>query len=368
MSPVKFIHIDYGTKGNAGLYLLQILKAYSGPIPVDAYVHSEFPRRVAHARVIRIFDHFSRFIPWKIARQVYKCLDIYVCFAWLAIIILLRLRKQRIFVFVQFFQSFHAYEWLFRRISSHCTLIVVVHDAVELIHNYPALIMSPRDDILRHAHFLLVHGAESVKKLSYLSKPIFQIPFPLMTDEGTSNVPAYKADGIVRFLFIGHIRIEKGIDALVDAWRELPNEILKSASLTIAGTYNSDLNIDFDSLKNCELIFDYLSDSRFVELINDSHYVVLPYRGGTNSGVLSVATAMNRPCITTRIPLFSESIFFEEGLAVDELSSLSELLASIVKNNLKDYNTYLNNIVCKRIEYNSNFINKLNEFYGNIIK
>lgn len=368
MSPVKFIHIDYGTKGNAGLYLLQILKAYSGPIPVDAYVHSEFPRRVAHACVLRIFDHLSRFIPWKFAQQVYKCLDIYVCFAWLAMVIILRPRKQRIFVFVQFFQSFHAYEWLFRRINTHCTLIVTVHDAVELSHNYPALIMSSRDDILRHAHFLLVHGAESVKKLNYLSKPIFQIPFPLMTDEGTSNVPAYKADGIVRFLFIGHIRIEKGIDALVDAWRELPKEILKNASLTIAGTYNGELNIDFDSLKNCELIFDYLSDKRFVELINDSHYVVLPYRGGTNSGVLSVAIAMNRPCITTRIPLFSESLFFEERLAVAELSSLSDLLASVVRNDLKDYDIYLKQILINRISSKSKFSKKINDFYNEIIR
>lgn len=368
MNPVKFIHIDYGTKGNAGLYLLQILRAYSGPIPVDAYVHSEFPRQLAHGRVIRIFDHLSRFIPWKFAQQAYKCLDLYVCFAWLAIVIRLRGRKQRLFVFVQFFQSFHAYEWLFRQINRHCTLIVTVHDAVELSHNYPALLMSPRDDIVKHAHILIVHGAESVQKLSYLSKPTFQMPFPLMMDEKGSIASADKAAGIVRFLFIGHIRIEKGIDDLVNVWRNLPEEILKCASLTIAGTYNTNLNIDFSALKNCRLIFDYLDENQFVELISDCHYVVMPYRGGTNSGVLSVATALNRPCITSRIPLFSNSPFFEEQLSFFDLTEFSKLLKTTIMCHSEKYDTYQRSIVAKCIDYQSNFEIRISQIYAELIR
>jgi glycosyltransferase involved in cell wall biosynthesis len=372
MSSVKFIHIDYGTKGNAGLYLLQILKAYSGPIPVDAYVHSEFPRRLANGHVIRIFDRLSRFIPLKFAQMVYKFFDLHVCFAWLAIVIRLRARKQRLFVFVQFYQSFRAYEWLFRRIKRHCTLIVTVHDAIELGHNYPTLIISPRDDILRHAHFLVVHGSESVQTLNYLSKPIFQILFPLMMDEtgfgASSSASEDNSTSVVRFLFIGHFRIEKGLDALINAWRNLPEEILENASLTIAGTYNKDLNIDFNSLINCRLIFDYLNDDQFVELINDCHYVVMPYRGGTNSGVLSVATALNRPCITSRIPLFSNSIFFEEKLSILDLTDLPKLLKTVIMRHPEDYNKYQQNIAAKRIDYKSNFELQINQIYDRLTR
>lgn len=367
MRHTKIIHVDYGTKGNSGFYLAQLLTAYKGSIPIDAYVHLEFPKPDTNARVIRLFGRFTKYIPSGRLRQLYKCLDLYICFAWIIYILRRSEETQRPIVFVQFFQSFHAYKWLFSRIRPYCTLVVTVHDAVELEHSYPAIIMSSRDEILKCAHILLVHGSESINKLSYLGKPIVDIPFPLMTSEVSFKISKVSIGKIVKFLFIGHIRPEKGVDVLIEAWRRIPEEILERATLTIAGTYNQSMGIDFSGLRNCTLMLEYLDDQQFEELIRDCHYVVMPYRGGTNSGVLSIAAAFGRPCITTRIPVFLSSPFNEEQLSVGDLSDFPNLLMKVILSHSDSYQHYLNRNRLRCIEFESNFSRKIQKVYDELI-
>lgn len=367
MSSSKVIHIDYGSSGTAGLYLAQILKAYSGPVQVDAYVHSDFPEISAHARIFRVFDRFSKFIPGDKPRKILKAIDLYLVFCYLIFTLRRASKKHELYVFVQFFQSFHAYKFLFSRLQEYCTLIVTVHDAVELEHDYPSVIMSARDDIISHAHHLLVHNKNSAEKLNYLQKQIVQIPFPLMvSNEAGNGVYLPKGDPI-RFIFIGHIRPEKGIEELVNAWRRLPKNILDQASLTIAGTYNFDLHVSFDDLKSCTVVLDYLDDEEFVKLICSSHYVVLPYRGGTNSGVLSMASALGRPCITTKLPIFTESPFFENLLALECVSKLDELISKTVVEHSEMYEVYLDRNKMRFSLAQSEFRERVSNLYEYII-
>lgn len=364
----KIVHIDYGSNGTAGLYIAQILKAYSGPLRVDAYVHSDFPEVRAHGRIFRIFDRVSKFIPGDKPRKILRAIDLYLVFLYLVFTLKRASKEYELYVFVQFFQSFHAYKFLFSRIRKNCTLIVTVHDAVELEHNYPSIIMSARDDIISHADYLLVHNKSSAEKLSYLQKQIFQIPFPLMVSNETGSAHGLPMGDQVRFLFIGHIRPEKGIDELINAWRRLPQNILNRASLTIAGTYNFDLHVNFEKLKNCTLILDYLDDEEFVRLICSSHYVILPYRGGTNSGVLSMASALGRPCITTNLPIFTESPLFEDLLSLGFVSKLDELLSKTVVEHSEMYEVYLERNKLRYSFAQSEFSEKLSYLYENIIR
>lgn len=363
----KIIHVDYGSSGTAGLYLAQILKAYSGPIPVDAYVHSNFPKINTYGKIFRVFDRLSKFIPGDKPKKMLKAIDLYINFVYLIISLRHASGKYKLYVFVQFFQSFHAYKFLFRGIRKYCTLVVTVHDAIELKHNYPSLIMSSRDEIINLAHYLLVHNADSVSKLIYLGKPIFRIPFPLMTDDDADSIHHPEA-GKVRFLFIGHIRPEKGIDDLISAWKKLPSNILDRACLTIAGTYDSRLKINFEGLVNCTLLFEYLNDEKFVQLISACHYVVLPYRGGTNSGVLSMSAALGRPCITTRLPIFMESPFFEERLSLAPHSDISELISGVVINHSKNYNDYLSANSLRFTRAQSEFRQSISDLYEKIVR
>jgi glycosyltransferase involved in cell wall biosynthesis len=364
----KIIHIDYGSSGTSGLYLAQILNAYPGPIPVDAYVHSNFPKLNVCGEIFRVFDRFSKFLPGDKLQKIFKAIDLYINFILLIILLRQVSKKHKLYVFVQFFQSFHAYQFLFRRIKNYCTLVVTVHDAVELQHNYPSLIMSSRDEIINHAHYLLVHNADSASKLSYLGKRIYQIPFPPMTSDNNADSIELPENGNVRFLFIGHLRPEKGIDDLLAAWKKLSSNILDRAFLTVAGTYSSSLKLNFEGLVNCTLLLEYMNEEKFVQLIRACHYVVLPYRGGTNSGVLSIASALGRPCITTQLPIFLESPFFEELLSLAPHSDMSEFISSVVIEHPQKYNDYLirNSFRFKRAQ--SDFRQSIPDLYEKIVR
>lgn len=366
MKNTKIIHIDYGTKGNSGFYLEQILLNYSGKYSIDAYVHSEYIGEIGKARVIRIFDMLSKYIPWKTGKNIYKLLDIYLAFFIIYVRILAGSSKNNIVLFISLFQSFHAYELFLHLISKHAKIIITVHDAIEHHHGYPKFIMSNRDNILKSADHLIVHGRESIQLLNYLDKPISEIPFPLMKATRTRVVDLKKSRQ-VKFLYIGHIRVEKGVDILVEAWRKYCHTD-NNVTLTIAGTVSCSLDIDFKNLKNCSTIFGYIDDNTFVDLIIDADYVVLPYIGGTNSGVFSVATSLIRPCITSCIPLFTQSPFSIKSLRYSGGGeSLADMLDLTVRNHSQKYSIYQKFLQSQIDSYQKGFKNTLNHVYDQIM-
>ena len=365
MMPQKIIHIDYGTKGNSAYYLEQLLRAYSGVVPVEAFVHKEYVGETHGAKVTRIFEAASRLLPAGFIKNVYKLVDIYVAFFLIYIALRRKSRTDRLYVFISLFQSFHVYKWFLGLISKYAVIVITVHDAVEHKHNYPKIIMCNRDDILSYADAIIVHGRDSCQILSYLGKKTYDLPFPLSTPRFSRKIPSYEH---VKFLYIGHIRAEKGVDILIDAWRDIslcePN-----AYLTIAGTYSGLPAIDFKNLFNVNLLLNYQSDSDFERLILDTDYVVLPYTGGTNSGVLSMSTSYLRPCITSRIPLFTESQFtLDELMYEDGKSGLISVLKRVIGNHGDRYSFYQNMLSEKLDGYLSIFSKELTSKYSDILR
>ena len=346
MKNTKIVHIDYGTKGNAGLYLERILCVPQSEFSVEAYVHNDFQATRSNAKVIRIFDKFSKYIPFNPLKNLYRLVDLYCCFLIIIIRLQLEAKKNSITVFVALFQSFHAYHFLANWLARSMNLVVTVHDATEHKHSYPSLIMCQRDLILQSADHLLVHGPDSVLKLKYLNKPFLMIPFPLMRpDQSRLIMTSPQEPGVTKLLFIGHIRWEKGLDILLEVWRALPPESLKRLQLTIAGTYPKSLAIDFDKLSQVQLILEFIDDIRFEQMIYDTDYVVFPYREGTNSGVLSVAASLGKPCITSSIPLFLESPFFIRELSFATSEELAEILKRCDRESSRTFSERLKRLV-----------------------
>lgn len=354
---IRFIHIDYGSKDTAGLYLAQILRVRNNNYTVEAYVQHDFPLVDVNADICRLFERYTSVFGHGIISKVYKLIDLYLCFSYIILQIRKKSRISETVVVVQFFQSFHAYKYLFKYIRKRCRLVVTVHDAVELKHSYPSWIMSDRDQILSYADTLIVHNKESERRLSYLNHPIEVIPFPLMsptqTERKSLSLRHHQSD-VIEFLFIGHVRAEKGLDVLIQAWKELPTHLLTRAHLTIAGSNDQGLEYGIDGLSQCTIKFGFLNDEEFNDHIVNCHYVVMPYSGGTNSGVLSVATAHGKPCITTDLPIFTESVFFEPDLCIKNDGLLGILSTTIERHNER-YQSYLINISHREDLYNKLF-------------
>ena len=165
-----------------------------------------------------------------------------------------------------------------------------------------------RKKIFKFADYLLVHNMNSAKTLieefDIEKQKIVYHRFPLQDLRKLHKLK--QTDKKYDFLFVGHLRQEKGGELLRDAWIEF-HKAYPNAKLCIAGRNIS--NIDFNSLlsANADLKLEYIDDNAFCNLIQCSNTVVLPYLSGTNSGIVSNVLSLGADVITSNLPMFKEN-------------------------------------------------------------
>ncbi len=114
-------------------------------------------------------------------------------------------------------------------------------------------------------------------------------------------------------LFFGYIRKYKGLDLLIDAF----NEVCKKydfIKLLVAGESYDDINIYKEQIKKLNLENKVIIENKYIA--NEDVYkyysvadlVVLPYRSGTQSGILNVAYGFIKPVLVTDVGGLTESI------------------------------------------------------------
>ena len=245
---------------------------------------------------------------------------------------------------------------LWKRVSG-CRLVITCHDVIPIIedkNSYDKEI-SIKKNIYALADYYLVHTDNSKRELQELfnvtDNQILQHIFPLMdlSKLDDNNPCEVKFD----FLFIGHMRPEKGIDLFVEAWLEF-HKLYPDSRLCIAGNPNY-----FESYlkerenqcanNNIELILGFIKEEDYIKLVKSARCVVFPYTGGTNSGVISTVVSLGRDVITSNIGMFVDSPFvpkenmFQTGDKISLINKLIEykkgLLISDIKNCLTLYRT-----------------------------
>jgi glycosyltransferase involved in cell wall biosynthesis len=156
------------------------------------------------------------------------------------------------------------------------------------------------------------------------------MPFPPMRPFPIASFAAAHS-GHVRFLFVGHIKPEKGLERLIRVWRGLPEAVLLHCSLTIAGSIPSSDSTDFTGLRNTYIETGFLQEDRFLQLIEEAECLIFPYVGGTSSGVYSISCSMGKPSVVSSLPVFSESPFYPASIPFDDEAELAACIARIVK-------------------------------------
>jgi glycosyltransferase involved in cell wall biosynthesis len=227
--------------------------------------------------------------------------------------------------------------------------------------------MCNQDEIIQIADYIIVHTDESLLKLKRFNKPVWKLPFPLMQlNKSSKVVTAYSKE--IKFLFLGYLRREKGIDILINAWKEIQLEF-NDASLTIAGEIPFDLKYDFSGLNNFTLISEFINDEQYSLLIEECSYVILPYTSGTNSGVLATVASLSKPMILSDIPMFKESVYAIPELFFNNanFNSLSMKLKDVILNHESEYESYVKKIVDSNEILSYNFSVELNIVHESII-
>lgn len=168
-----------------------------------------------------------------------------------------------------------------------------------------------RKKIFALADYLLVHTENSINELQMVfAMPIEKIvkhPFPIMdlTKLSKDEESKYtKAD----FLFIGHLRLAKGIQLLLDAWPEV-HRLIPQAKLRICGQRLAGLQMDQEVLEkmNVEFNLHFINDEDYYHYVKAARFVLLPYLEGTNSGIISTVLSLGAEVITSDIPMFAEN-------------------------------------------------------------
>lgn len=102
-------------------------------------------------------------------------------------------------------------------------------------------------------------------------------------------------------LFFGRIDKYKGIDFLLEAYRDVEEQALP---LVIAGSgmLSNEENTILKKISNVTLINRYISDGEMKWLFAHAAAVVLPYIEATQSGVIPIAYAYSKPVLVSSVP------------------------------------------------------------------
>lgn len=360
---MKYVYIDYASKGNSGLYSYHILNSIENSEDVTAFVHSKFGYQLLNnLSVKRIFACYERYFRSSILKKIYHYVDLYFTFSRIIFFVWRKSKLDKVITVVQLHQSFHSFYFLIRALAKYSSVYITIHDAVELSHNYPSFIMVNRAKILELASGFIVHSDSGLTYLESFEVPIEKYPFPLFVPPDLPS--SVKTSSNIRFLFVGHLRAEKGIKKLLDCWLEIQDHLPQNVSLTVAGSNPNDYDFEISLYKNVEFQIGFIADSQFEKLIQNHDYVVMPYSGGTNSGVLSVATALNKPSLVSNIEMFLTHPFVLQELVFDlSGDSINSFILDVVNQHKNRYFSLVSQIKSRKKGYIFEFEKGVNQFY-----
>jgi len=371
---MKIFFVYYSTAGNSGLYLNSIYEALKNRWDVTLAVNYYYPFDSENTKKIYFkYTENTDENKWlkKINKKIRKVIRLFeLVIGYVKTLIEVRKIKPEILNYSLVNMPFT--EWFLRGVklvSKNTKIVVTCHDVIP----FQSTSHVKYDVIYNMAHFLLVHNEASIESLQNYykidNKKILKHPFPLMDVNSMINLDKRKINKVSKFLFIGVLREEKGVDILIDAWKKFNNN--SEVKLTIAGFLPEGVNLNFNEIvgfENVKIILKKLSDYEYTSLINDNDCVILPYKQVGNSGVLSTIASMNRVVISSELPAFIESGFVNKKLVFENENSkdLVNIIEYASKMSISETNEIIDEMDGNYNQINENFNRIVNSCYEKI--
>lgn len=260
-------HVYAGTQGAAGLYLNEIVKAIEGTeIRQEAFVSYYYP----FSNAKKIFYYFTDLASGKQKSKLRPYLR-YLELLYGLTYVLVRALISRPKYLNYSLNSSYLPEFFFIIILKkliRIKIIITCHDVVPFKNSHLDISKENkrRSYLLKIADYLLVHNDNSRRDLIkfYNIDPIKIIshPFPIM-DLNFLKISHKRKT--IDFLFIGHLRYEKGVTVLLDSWKEF-NKAYPKATLYVVGNNPPNSGIIVDNYKdlNINFILSYVEDRKSV--------------------------------------------------------------------------------------------------------
>lgn len=132
-------------------------------------------------------------------------------------------------------------------------------------------------------------------------------------------------------LFFGFIRSYKGLDLLLEAMSKLSDDYLLIIAGEVYGSFDEyDKIIKLYNLgKKIKLFTRYISDEEVKLFFNASDVCILPYKSGTQSGIIGISYHFDVPVVATDVGGLAEMIKpFDTGIVVGK-PSVENILSGI---------------------------------------
>lgn len=197
---------------------------------------------------------------------------------------------------------------------------VLPHERSKLDYYLKKIVYKTADEIIVHSNYikekLLKNFPEAEGKTTIIPHGNFDnyLPKEIITkDEARKKLGFSPADGVL--LFFGYIREYKGLDLLLDAFKEAYPQN-KNIKLLIAGNPQSaELRKRYeDKIKGMQGVtahLKFIPADEVAVYLSACDAVVLPYKDIDHSGIIHLAYSFGKPVIATRVGDFPESI--EDG-------------------------------------------------------
>lgn len=358
-------HIYWGTSGNSGLYLDEIYKALkvegiTQRVFVNYYYPFDYGDKIFFKRGDVAMSKYQG-----ILRKLFQLQEI--IFGYIRILFAAKKDKPELINYSHAGQSYFFILWFLKllKMVSGARLMITCHDVTP--HSNGKGEMSNRYKIFHMADYLLVHTEKSIEELHVIfgidKSKVYIHPFPIMDlSKLTKDSPNPYSN--TDFLFIGHLRKDKGIEFLLESWPEF-HKICPNAKLRICGRNLPDIHFNQELLEKCNVEFNlhYISDDNYYHYVKATRYVILPYLQGTNSGIVSTVLSLRTDVITSDLPMFTQN-----PLVPDDNTFITANTYSFIEVLLKKYNMN-STITSNRLQkYKENFSISVRNLYRSILK
>lgn len=152
---------------------------------------------------------------------------------------------------------------------------------------------------------IIIHSEDAVaRKLLTMPNVVYlQMPPHFYMPNSNNKSIKLNSNNSLKLLCFGRIEKYKNFEFIAKAVSNIDN-----VQLTIAGqgSLSSELKNIIDCSNNIFLLNDYISNEAVYDLFENHHYLVLPYESLTQTGLIDMSCAYNKPVIISNIPEFDK--------------------------------------------------------------
>lgn len=350
----KYVIWDFGSQDRAGLIVHQFADALGEHNDVTCFVRKSYIFRSENYSSIRTLFFSEKIVKFKPIVNLIKYIDYYLNILLFALYVFLqKIQYKRVICIINVYQLLLPNYHLIRCVKYFASIHLVIHDVLIHENSLPRIILTTQEKLITNSDSLISFNDRSTKLLQSWKKPIIQLDFPPYNAVYNEVNPDNFDSEQINILFIGHFRKEKNLEWLLDVWSSCSDEeYLNKLKLTVAGSGNLGFR---GSLKNAIIINQYITDEQYNKLLSQANFVILPYHGVTNSGVLNDAMAAGLPCIVSNDPLFLDHKYIMKNYMFHDVDSLKNILRAISMMSASDYKNDIQTVDSLRQAYSKAF-------------